>query len=388
MASAPCHIERDNTVKVARDSVERQSRLFGTITASLVVVAIIGQMPFSFATTGAPRATAQIAPAASNSVITFGVQPAGPKKPDGRSYFSFVVTDGAHISDHIAVTNYSFQRLTLSLHASDALNTPQGDFALLPPNQRSTQVGKWIKLHSSKKKVVIPARGTVIVPFTVVVPHKAEPGDHAGGIIATLESSARSPTGQLYHLLQNVGARVFIRVSGVLRPSLTVEGVRVGYRGTLNPVGKGSTRVTFTVHNSGNVAFGGIQSVEVSGLFGLSSSAKGLKQLGLLLPGSRVTETVDVHGDFPQFMMKAHVSIKPLSLPGAVQTAPGPFEASKRFWVIPWMLLLLAALLIALVWWMRAHRRKPTQARRGPEVKKAGDAISEEAGLAQPATGI
>jgi len=357
------------------------------LSVSIVSLAFIAYIAVGATALDAPKpATATQAP--SGGVITFGVQPSGPKQPDGRSYFSFSVTDGAHLSDHIAVTNYSFQRLTLTLHSSDALNTVQGDFALLPPNQRSTQVGRWIKIPSSGKTVHIPPRGTVIVPFTVVVPHKVQPGDHAGGIIATLESTARSQSGQLYHLLQNVGARVFVRVSGVLRPLLTVEAVKVGYRGTLNPFGKGTAHVTFTVHNAGNVALGGTQSIQVSGLFGMSSSAQGVKQLGLLLPGSRVTETVDVPGVFPQIWMTAHVAISPLTLPGALQTMPGPFEASKHFWAVPLMLLLIIVLLIALFWWLRARRRRTPTHRRESKGKPSPDSSTSQDEMAQPSKGI
>ena len=354
---------------------------------SLVSLAFIAQFALGSTALGAPKPSSAGTPAASGGVITFGVQPAGPKQPDGRSYFSFSVTDGAHLSDHIAVTNYSFQRLTLTLHSSDALNTVQGDFALLPPNQRSTQVGRWIKIPSAGKTLHIPPRGTVIVPFTVVVPHTVQPGDHAGGIIATLESTARSQSGQLYHLLQNVGARVFVRVSGVLRPLLTVEAVKIGYRGTLNPFGTGTARVTFTVHNAGNVALGGTQIIQVSGLLGMSSLAKGVKQLGLLLPGSRVTESVDVAGVFPQIWMTAHVAIKPLTLPGALQTMPGPFEASTHFWAVPLMLLLILVLLIGLFWSLRSRHHIPRSKRRDSKGKSSSNDSAGQAEQVQASRG-
>jgi hypothetical protein len=198
----------------------------------------------------------------------------------------------------------------------------------------------------------------LIIPFRVAIPLNAQPGDHAGGIIVTLESFAKSKTGQRYRLLQNVGSRVFIRVSGPLHPGLAVEGLAVSYHDTVNPIGRGRATVTFTVRNNGNVALGGRQSIRISGLFGLGTSASGLPQLGVLLPGSSVRESVEVRGVVPQVWMTAHVSIAPLVLPGSIQTLTGPYAAGAHFVAIPWIWIGIIALLILGLWWRIRRRRR------------------------------
>jgi hypothetical protein len=332
----------------------------------LTGLAALGAPPLRSAQTGATR------------VVTFGVQPAGPKKPDGRGYFSFSVTPGARLEDHFAVTNYSTQRLTLTVHTSDALNTPGGDFALLPPNQSSKDVGTWIKLPASRLTISVPARGFLIVPFSVAIPQNATPGDHVGGVIVTLESFAKTKTGQRYRLLQNVGSRMFVRVSGTLHPGLAVEGVTVRYHGTVNPIGRGRAVVTFTVRNIGNVALGGRQSVRISGLFGFGSSAVALRPLGVLLPGFSVKESAQVRGVVPQVWMTARVSITPLVLPGSVQTVNGPFQASVHFMAIPWIWLAILVLLIVAIWWRRRRRRR-TPPRDRSEVPSISSGPSRDA---------
>jgi Bacterial protein of unknown function (DUF916) len=302
---------------------------------------------------------------------TFGVQPSGTTKPDNRSFFAIGATPGARLTDHFAVRNYSLRPLTLTVQAADALNTPEGDFAVLPPNQPSKEVGAWITLKTSHK-LVVPARGVVIVPFTVAVPVNAQPGDHAGGITATLESAARSPTGQTYKLLQSVGSRVFIRVSGPLNPELAIQNLSVRYRDSLNPV-DGHAVVSYTVTNVGNVALGGRRSVRLSGLFGLARSAAGLKPLGLLLPGYSVKQSVTVPKIVAQFWMTAHVSIRPLVLPGTVQNVPDAYEANTHFWAIPWLLIAIIVLLVG-AWLYRRRRRN----RRTPVKRKKAPVSSRE----------
>ncbi|HTG48741.1 MAG TPA: hypothetical protein VK646_13910, partial [Actinomycetota bacterium] len=190
------------------------------------------------------------------------------------------------------------------------------------------------------------------------VPRTATPGDHAGGITATLRAVVKSKSGQRFHLLQTVGSRVFIRVSGPLHPALTLKEIGARYQGAITSVGTGTTLVTYTIRNSGNVALGGHELLSISGLLGLKTSSGSAPNLQLLLPGYSVTQSVEVPGVVPQVWMNAHVSVSPLILPGTVQKLPDAYTGSAHFWAIPWWVL--AVLLIGFaafgVWWRRRHR--------------------------------
>ncbi len=168
-------------------------------------------------------------PGSGKNVVTFGTQTASATKPDGRGIYSFGATPGGRIEDHVAVINYSNQTATFLLRGTDAVNTPQGGFAALPVNERSTGLGTWIALPSSDLSVKLPPRSDIIVPFLVEVPKTATPGDHVGVITATLESLIVSKSGQRVQLLQTIGTRIFLRVSGPLHPAFTVENLRVNY---------------------------------------------------------------------------------------------------------------------------------------------------------------
>jgi hypothetical protein len=266
------------------------------------------------------------------------------------------------------------------VHVTDALNTDTGGFALLQDTQKPHDVGAWLHIPAKFATVIVPARtatgpGVRYVPVRMVVPLKATPGDHVGGIVVSLVSTAKSGTGQTYKLVQRVGSRIFVRVSGPLRPQLTVSHVSAAYHGTLNPVGKGTATVSYVVTNSGNVAMGATQEVTVSGILG-STSAPTPDKVPLLLPGSSIRLTVHVPGVLPTFVKSATVRLTPLYVPGTLAPAAGPWTGSTTFWAVPWPLICLVLLVVvAVLGYTRwRHRRaagpppdEPTVVDRQPE---------------------
>lgn len=318
-------------------------------------------------------------------MVTFGTQTASSTKPDSRGIYDFGSNPGGIVDDHIAVINYSEQTIVLLLRGTDAVNTPQGGFSALPINDRSTGVGTWIELPSNELSVTLPPRTDFIVPFRVTIPKNAIPGDHVGVITATLVSSVVSKSGQRVHLLQTVGTRVFIRVTGPIYPRLAVKGLKVHYHGTANPIGTGRAVFTYTVENTGNVAVGGRQKVYVTGLFGSKRTAVRVAEIQLLLPGFSVKESVTVDHVVPEIRDTAHVSISLLYIPGSVQPKSGPFTASVGFWAVPWTLIAIVVgiVLIIAVYIIRRRRRR---ARRSRLTDGTGGPPSQSAGQDKPET--
>ena len=215
---------------------------------SLVMAAVMGAV--SLLVLPSAYASGQSVAAAKKNVVTFGTQTATATKPDGRGVYQFAATPGGRIEDHVAVINYSDQTISVFLRGDDAVNTPQGGFAALPINERSTALGTWIALPASDLTVTLPARTDVIVPFLVEVPKNATPGDHVGvdhshpRVVDHLqERAAGAPPA-------DTGTRIFLRVSGPLHPGFTVEDLHVSYRGTLDPIGTGRAVLTYTIRNT------------------------------------------------------------------------------------------------------------------------------------------
>lgn len=293
---------------------------------------------------------------------TFGIQPSGPKGVDARSYFTFNATPGAVVVDNVAVTNYSVKPLVLSMYSTDAENTTSGDFALLPQTQQPHDIGAWMTLPPYVAHLDVPARHRVIVPFRLAVPLSAAPGDHVGGLAVTLTSTVTSPSGQRLRLLQSVGVRVFLRVSGPLTPRLAVTHLKVHYVGSANPVHLGDAVVSYVVANTGNVALGGRPHVSVGGLL-TGKTASHLPDVKLLLPGASVAEHVTLRGVLPQVVMSAHVSVRALVIPGTSQPPTRSFDASRHFFAIPWAFLVLLVAAAAAVYAVRVVRERLAAAR-------------------------
>ena len=367
------------------DTTTRRSTRSYLIVAAVVscATAFLLSLAPAYGQTTAPshHPTGKGAPVDKN-VVTFGTQTASATKPDGRGIYLFGATPGGRIEDHVAILNYSDQTATFLIRGTDAVNTPQGGFAALPIYDRSHDLGAWIALPKSDLRVTLRPRSDLIVPFLVEVPANATPGDHVGVVTATLVSSVISKSGQRLRLLQTVGTRIFLRVSGPLHPSLTVTGLAVNDEGTFNPVGTGTAQVTYTVSNTGNVALGGLQTVNVSGLFGGSSSAGRLPKIQLLLPGFSVKETAEIKGIFPEIQETARVSVRPLYIEGSVAPPSGPFQASLSFWAIPWTLVAIILVLILLVvgWILRRRwrRRRARGATAGPQEPDGKGGVGEQ----------
>jgi hypothetical protein len=347
------------------------------VVAGLVVASVAG--PAVQALAASTPATPSTAKA--TAVTTFGIQPAGLGKVDQRGYFSYSGTPGGHLSDHAAILNYSYRPIVLRINVADAENTATGGFALTPDTQQVKDAGAWISFPTAYSTVTVPARtaakvGEVDVPMSVVIPVGAGPGDHVGGVTVSLDSLAESPTGQKYKLVQRVGARVFIRVIGKLRPELTVENVGLAFRYSANPLAAGSATVTYTVRNTGNIALGGAQQVQVTGLFGASADAAQLAQIPLLLPGSAVQLRVMVRGVYPEFRETAKVTVTPLTIPGAAIPGAAPWTGSASTWAVPLWLLIVILLLVLLglaeLFWRRRRLRRDPDAMSGTEDEPPG----------------
>lgn len=299
---------------------------------------------------------------------TFGVRPATAEAPDSRSNFSYSATPGAVVRDHVAVSNVSAQPLKLRVYASDAFNTPEGGFDLLPSGRPSVDVGKWVV--ADRPEVEVAPRSTVIVPFSLTVPANATPGDHTGGLVASLTTEAAGSDGQRVAVEQRVGARVYLRVSGDLTPRLSIEGLTATYRGRW--FGSGDTALSYVVRNTGNVRLGGKQKVWVETPWGSVVDGPVMADLPELLPGSTFRVSSVVPGVLPVGWVDGVAHIDPVA-PAGTTPVPGVAEARTTTAAPPWVVV-IAFLFVALVLVLLSLRRrsKPSLVTPAREVERVG----------------
>jgi hypothetical protein len=337
-------------------------------------------------------------PPANTARVTFGIQPATKGALDRRPSYRYSVTPGGTLRDEFGVRNLSLSAITVAVYATDAINVNNGGFGLLPRAQRPHDVGAWVTVGGSGSVTVKP-RSFVVLPLSLKAPRNAQPGDHTGGIIVSVTSSTKNAKGTNVVLDQRVGVRMFVRVSGPLRPALTVEPVSADYAGVLNPFGRGDSRVTYHVTNTGNVNLGGRQRVSVQGLLGPDQPSVTISDAALLLPGGSFDVTTSVPRTWPMVHELATVTIDPLIQKGDLVAGMKPGAGSASFWAVPWSLLALLLIAVVALFVRRrirgAHR---APARHGPPSGVSGHrSMKRQVGgfspavaalLLAPATGV
>jgi hypothetical protein len=304
-----------------------------------------------------PSSTSKAPPPKPKKGITWAVQPSTAKGPDGRSTFTWTnVKPRTVLHDYVGVSNFSSRPVTFQVYATDAFVTKSGGIDMLPAAERPTDVGSWVTLPH--RTIRVPAHARVNEPYTLTVPSNATPGDHTGGMLASLLT-----TGQV-KLDQRIAVPIYLRVSGKLNPTLSIESTGTSYHGTVNPFGGGGTNVSYTVHNTGNVRLTGTQTVSVTGPFGITLATAHPAPLLQLLPGNSIGVSTHLSGVFPAGPLTVHIRIKPVPINGLRHTTGAPLATVSHnvgMWALPWPQLVLLILLLGGgfgAWcWVRRRRQ-------------------------------
>lgn len=293
---------------------------------------------------------------AATTDLTWSVSPVRAEDGTTRSAFAYELDPGQVVTDTARIQNFSPSPLDLQVYAHDGRTTRDGGFDLLSADQASTDVGTWVRITA--RSVTVPARSRIDVPFLLDVPVGATPGDHAGGIVAAVVGD-RTSNGQVVRFEQRVGARIYLRVPGALTAALAIEDLRVDHDTSLNPLAPGTTRLTYSVRNTGNVRLGAQPTVRVDGPFGWLPRIGTGPPVNQILPRQVVTVVQEIPGVWPLVRLRAEASADPLPAPGSTGVQPAPTApASVGFWAVPWPALAVLALLAAVVLVRRRRRAR------------------------------
>ncbi len=326
------------------------------------------------------------APAGAASNGTWSVYPTTLPGGTPRVVFSPQLTPGETVDDSVTVSNISASPLSFDLYAADAFNTPGGGLSLRRRIDPIEGIGAWIRLaHSS---VIVPSHASVAIPFVIVVPSDATPGDHVGGIVAEETTGTPSSIGSVpINVVQAVGVRVLGRVRGPLVARVAVRSPDVAIKRSMASLFGASTDavVTVRVENRGNVVLTPVAHLKITGTFG--TAATRTITLGPLLPREAVTRryTVSVR---PIGSLEAQVSVAATGTHSSAATSQ---------WAVPWGLvaivfLILVLAVLTLVRWRRRRRQAeaaPTpvddeSAEAGSEADAESAAAAEGAGTETP----
>ncbi len=327
-------------------------------------VALAATLAFGLALVPVLSATAGDAPPATP---TWSVQASGASGSDGRLSFAYGVNPGTEIDDFVSVSNRGTASQTFDVYATDGITLKgSGAFSLLTAAQKPKDVGAWITTKG--RQVTIAPGQTAIVPFVVLVPSDATPGDHTGGVIASVTTVAPGKKGSpAVGVDQRVAARVYLRVSGQVVSHVIATGVVTDFAPAWNPFGTGDATVDYDVRNSGNVREDVAESVALSGPFGIQLAKLKGRSVANLLPGESTHVHQKVSGVFPLFLLFADVKLTPSAPTDLIGSSklrdqagnPIPPLAEPKFTAvtssaftaaISWTLLLIASIVIALIY--------------------------------------
>jgi hypothetical protein len=332
------------------------------------------------------------APAAGS--ITWAVQPSSAQGPDRRSTFTYnELKPGTVVHDYVAVTNYSKMAVTFQLYATDAFETTTGSLDLLTAANKPTDVGTWVTLLKNSIRLQPSERANI--PFSLVIPANATPGDHTGGIIAAVNLATTDKTGARVIVDRRLATPLYVRVTGALKPSVAVESVSTGgFHGSINPFGGGNTSISYTIKNTGNVRLNAAQVVSVSGLFGIPLATRHPKQMTDLLPGASVRVVQSIGGVFPLGPITVHVKLTPTEVNGFPTTGVSlhPDSRSVSMWATPWpqllVLLLLAAAIYGFIRWRRRSKQEMDNKLAAAVAKARREAVEEAASARESAGAV
>ena len=240
--------------------------------------------------------------------VTWSVQPANTLNGT-RTQFEYSTDPGTQVVDYIVVSNLGETPAQFAIYATDATNdVDTGAFGLLPSNEPPTDLGAWITMDVESITIEPGQKSTI--PFNLLIPSDATPGDHVAGIIASITSSTESE-GTTVNLEQRVGARMYLRVSGEVAASAEISGVTTSFTPELNPFAFGQMTVGYSVRNTGNVRMDVNQQVRITGPFGIPLAELTPEPLSELLP----RQTVNVATEIPQiaalFLAFSDITVEP-----------------------------------------------------------------------------
>ena len=322
----------------------------GTRVVALATMFVVVGTPVGNAT--APPTTTTPDETAAGDAGSFAVQPSGPNGPGGRDYFIYTLKDGQTFGDTVGISNLGTKPATFAVYATDARNTTDGSFSLLREEDKPKDVGSWVELGATQYTLEPGKR--VDIPFKVTIPANATPGDHVGAIVAQEIADPNKPNDGIgLNVRVRIGARIYVRVDGLVNPSLAVEAFAMAYDTPGSPFTGTDAHISYTLTNTGDIRLSPTAFLKLGGAFGLGEHTVADRPIPELLPGSSIQIAEVVHNVRPYLRLSAKLVVQQPSELVVVRT-------SIDEWAIPWLgvavvVLLVVALMAQRVW---ARRRR------------------------------
>ncbi|WP_309616509.1 hypothetical protein [Salinibacterium sp.] len=287
-----------------------------TTPLALLIAMAVALSPMALSAFGFEVASAATA---AEGDITWSVEPV-PTADGGRRTFDYTTDPGTQINDSVLVTNQGTTAAEFLIYATDARNELEtGAFGLLKREEKPIDAGAWITTASDK--ITLEPGTEATIPFALLVPSDATPGDHVAGIVAAVLTTG-DQDGAAVVLEQRVGARVYLTVSGIPDVGVETSGFVAGFTPEWNPFAPGTMSVTYDVRNTGNLRMDVNQKVQITGPFNIPLGEFTPEPISNILPRQTVRVTSQVPAVAALLLAWSSVTL----VPGAIGTAGTPVD--------------------------------------------------------------
>ncbi|PZQ90778.1 MAG: hypothetical protein DI534_06185 [Leifsonia xyli] len=299
---------------------------------------------------------------------------------DGRTNFRYKIDPGQSVQDYAAVVNTGTEANEFTLIGTDAFNDEKGDFALLSTDEEPKLLGRWVTFENGTNRMKItlqPGEGRM-VPFTLTLPADATPGDHVGGIVA----SVLSTEGQV-QVDRRVAIRLYARVSGDLQPNLTITSLSADYSGDWWNPADGTVTVKYTISNPGNVALAANVEGGVNTWFGINLARQSSSAIKEILPGNSASYQFELRGIGQWLYLGPFLRVTPFvdSQDVSSYVSAAPSARDTALFVMPWTVLIALIVLVGIV--LLVRRRRLVQNTRALEWMELTEQRAREAALVE-----
>lgn len=289
--------------------------------AAILAAAVLAFSPLAAASALAPLPAA----VTEDGPVTWSVEPT-PTSDGGRRAFTYDVDPGTQIQDSFLITNAGDTEAEFIIYATDAFNDPDtGNFSLLEHSATPTDLGAWIT--TADEKLTIGPGLQATVPFTLLIPSDATPGDHSAGVVASVLTETQQD-GSTVLLEQRVGARMYLTVSGEAVPAVELQGLTSSFTPSLNPFAPGEVTISYDVRNTGNKRVDVTQAIQIQGLFGIPVGGAEPDAILDLLPRQLVHVTMRISGVAALLYAQSTVTLQPAEV-GSVSADAGADAADS-----------------------------------------------------------
>jgi hypothetical protein len=277
----------------------------------------------------------------SPQVPSVGVTPVStsPNDPNGGQWF-FIdnLLPGQVGRSSAKITNPADVPQTLHLYLAD-LNFVANGGSQVAEKGRSVDIGSWGGFGDSST-IVIPAKATMVVPFSIAVPGDAEPGDHVGSVVVETDPQSTGNANS-FKIIRRVATRLYITLPGEARSAFSIKQITMEKDSSFYTK-EITTKVV--LHNDGRVRLR--PTVLING--------KPAKGSSVLLSNSVepyfITQKVPIWGGPVSARVDVHTK---------VGQADGPSRQQRAStFVIPYVLMIGLVLLVGLLFLVRWLWRK------------------------------